>query len=51
MLLGGKRLHKPECAHDIVRIHFLIIYTDLIEYNIVYDAKTRLLRCLPIFQR
>ena len=47
----GKGPHKPEFAHDIVRIHFLMIYTDLIEYNIVGDTKTPLLRCFPFISK
>ena len=45
VMLRGKGPHKPEFAYDIVRIHFLMIYTDLIEYNIVGDTKAPLLRC------
>ena len=44
ILLGGKGPHKPEFAYDTVRIHSLMIYTDLIEYTIVGDTKTPLLR-------
>ena len=46
-MLRGKGPHKPEFAYDIVRIHSLMIYTDLIEYNIVGDTKAPLLRCFP----
>ena len=35
VMLRGKGPHKPKFAYDIVRIHSLMIYTDLIEYNIV----------------
>ena len=45
VMLRGKGPHKPEFAYDIVRIHSLMIYTDLIEYNIVGDTKVPLLRC------
>ena len=45
VMLRGKGPHKPEFAYDIVRIHSLMIYTNLIEYNIVGDTKTPLLRC------
>ena len=38
VMLRGKRPQKPEFAYDIVRIHSLMIYTDLIEYNIVGDT-------------
>ena len=31
VMLGGKGPHKPENAYDIIRIHYLMIYTDLIE--------------------
>ena len=49
--LRGKGPHKPEFAYDIVCIHSLIIYTDLIEYNIVGDTKTPLLRCFPFISK
>ena len=45
VMLRGKGPHKPESAFDIVRIHSLMIYTDLILYNIVGDTKVSLLRC------
>ena len=45
VMLRGKVPHKPKLAYDIVRIDSLMIYTDLIEYNIVGDTKARLLRC------
>ena len=45
VMLRGKGPHKPEFAYDIVRLHSLMIYTDLIEYNIVGDTKALLLRC------
>ena len=48
--LRGKGPHKPEFANDIVRIHSLMIYTDLIEYNIVGDTKTPLLRWFFLFR-
>ena len=45
VMLGGKGPHKPEFAYNIVRIHSLMIYTDLIEYNIFGDTKISLLHC------
>ena len=45
VMLSGKRPHIPEFAHDIVHIHSLMIYTELIEYNIVGDTKAPLMRC------
>ena len=50
VMLRGKGPHKPEFAYDIVRIHSLMIYTDLIEYNIVGDTKAPLLPCFPFFR-
>ena len=44
-MLRGKRPHKPEFAYDIFRIHSLMIYTDLIKYNIVDDTKVPFLHC------
>ena len=48
VLLRGKGTHKPVFVYDIVRIHSLFIYTDLIEYNIVGDTTSPLLRCFPL---
>ena len=45
VMLRGKGPHKPEFAYDIVRIHSLMIYTNLIEYNIFGDTKAPLLHC------
>ena len=47
VMLRGKGRHKPEFAYDIVRIHSLLIYNDLIEDNIVGETKVLLLRCFP----
>ena len=40
----GKGPHEPEVACDIVPIHSLMIYSGLVEYNIVGDIKTPLFR-------
>ena len=45
VMLRGKGPHKPELAYEIVRIHSLMTYTYLIEYNIVGDTTVPLLRC------
>ena len=45
VLMKGKGPHEPQFAYDIVRIHSLMIYSDLVEYSIVGDAKAPLLRC------
>ena len=47
VLMIVKGPHEPEFAYDIVRIHSLMIYSDLVEYNIVGDTKAALLRCFP----
>ena len=47
VLMIGKGPHEPEFAYDIVRIHSLMIYSHIVEYNIVGDTKTPLLRCFP----
>ena len=51
VMLRGKGPHKPKFAYDIVRIHSLMIYTNLIEYNIVGDTKAPLLRCFPFISK
>ena len=51
VMLRGKGPHKPEFAYDIVRIHSLLINTDLIEYNIVGDTKAPLFRCFPFISK
>ena len=47
VLMKGKGPHGPQFAYDIVRIRSLMIYSDLVEYSIVGDAKAPLLRCFP----
>ena len=39
-LLRGAGPQKPVLGYDIVRIHSLMIYTDLIQYNIVVDKSS-----------
>ena len=51
VLMIGKGLHGPEFAYDIVRIHSLMIYSDLVEYSIVGDTKAPLLRCFPFISK
>ena len=43
--------HEPEFAYDIVRIHSLMIYSDLVEYNLVGDTKAPFLRCFPFISK
>ena len=51
VMLRGKGPHKLEFVYDTVCIHSLMIYTDLIEYNIVGDTKAQLLRCFPFISK
>ena len=51
VMLRGKGPHKPEFAYNIVRIHSLIISTDLIEYSIIGDVKAPWLRCFPFISK
>ena len=51
VLMEGKCPHEPQFAYDIVRIHSLMIYSDLVEYNIVGDTKAPLLRCFPFISK
>ena len=51
VLMIGKGPHEPEFASDIVRIHSLMIYSYLVEYNIVGEIKTPLLRCFPFISK
>ena len=51
VLMIGKGPHEPEFAYDIVRIHSLMIYSDIAEYNIVVDTKAPLLRCFPFISK
>ena len=43
--------HYPQFSYDIIRIHSLMIYSDIIEFNIVGDTKTPLLRCIPFISK
>ena len=47
VIMKGKGPPYPQCSSDIMRIPSLMIYSDFIEYNIVGDTKTPLLRCIP----
>ena len=51
VLIKGKEPHEPQFAYDIVRIHSLMIYSDLVEYSIVGDKKAPLLRCFPFISK
>ena len=46
-LLWGKVPDEPLFAYDFVRIHSLMIYTNIVECKIFEDTKSPLLRCFP----
>ena len=51
VLMKGKGPLEPDFAYDIVRIHSLMYYSNLLEYNIVGDTKAPLLRCFPFISK
>ena len=51
VLMKGRGPHEPGFDCDIVRIRSLMIYSDLVEYNILGDAKAPLLRCFPFVSK
>ena len=51
VLMKGKGPHEPQFNYDIVRIHSLMLYSDLVEYNIVGDTKAPLPRCFPFISK
>ena len=51
VFMSGAGPHFPKFPYDIVRIHTLMIYSDIVEYNIVGDTKAALLRCIPFISK
>ena len=51
LLIKGKGPPEPQFAYDIARIHSLMIYSDIVEYNIVGHTKGPLLRCFPFISK
>ena len=51
VLVKGKGALEPQFAYDIVRIHSLMLYSDLVKYHCVGDTKTPLLRCFPFISK
>ena len=51
VLMKRKGPHEPQFAYDIVRIHSLMIYSDLVENSIVGDTKAPLLQCIPFISK
>ena len=50
-IMKGKGPHYSQYSFEIKRIHSLMIYSDIIEYNIVGDTKTPFLRCIPFISK
>ena len=51
VLMKGKGPHEPQFAYDIVRIHSLMIYSNLVENSIFGDTKAPLLRWFPFISK
>ena len=51
VFMSGAGPHFPKFPYDIVRIHTLMIYSDIFECNIVGDTKAALLRCIPFISK
>ena len=51
VMLRRKGPHRTKFASDLVRIDSLMTYTDLIDYIIVGDTKTPLLRYFPFISK
>ena len=51
VFMSGAGPHFPKFPYDIVRIHTLMIYSDIVEYNVVGDTKAALLRCIPFISK
>ena len=51
VMMRRKGPHKPEVARDFVRMHSLMINTDLTECNTVSDKTAPMLRCFYLSGR
>ena len=51
VMMMEKGPHEPEFGYDIVRMQSLIIYSGLVEYNIVGDTNVPLLRRFPFISK
>ena len=49
--MKGKDPRYPQFSYDIIRLHSLMINSDIIENNIVGDTKTPLLRCFSFISK
>lgn len=51
IILTGDNDHEAPLPIDILRFHSMMIYSDIVEYNIVGDTKAPLLRCFPLMSK
>ena len=51
VIMKGKVPHYPQYSYDIIRLHSPMIDKDIIEKNVVGDAKIPLLRCIPFISK
>ena len=51
VIMKGKGPHYPQYSYDIIKKYSLMIYSDILEYNIVGDTKIPLLRCIPYISK
>ena len=51
VIMKGKVPHYPQYSYHIIKIQSLIIYSHIVEYNIVGDTKTPFLRCTPFISK
>ena len=51
VFMSGAGPYFPKFPYDIVRIHTLMIYSDIVEDNIVVDTKSALLRYIPYISK
>ena len=49
--LKGIGPHQSLYPIDILRIHSVMVYTDIVEYSVIGDTKAPVLRCFPFEQR
>ena len=50
VLIKGRGPHEPDFAYNVVRIHSLMFYSDIVEYNIVGDTKAACYNAFPLSQ-
>ena len=51
VFMSGAGAHFLKFPYDIVRIHTLIVYSDIVDHKIVGDTKTVFLRCIPVLSK